>query len=548
MTKTLLTLEGVTCVLPDGRTLFSDLNASFDERPTGLVGRNGVGKSVLARMVAGLSEPTHGRCIRASGVYYLAQHVDSGGELSVAALAGVGEMFAALERIEAGSTDPRDFDVVGDRWDVRERLRDALSAEGLPHVQGAGSAATLSGGEAMRVALLGARLHDADYLILDEPSNHLDRDARSALRLWLRAWNGGLLVVSHDRELLGDMERIVELSSQGLRSYGGDYAFYAEARDQERAAARRSLDASRVERKRAELTMRERQERQARRQARGRRDADDANLPRISLGGRKSRSEATAGKLIRQRDATRAALAEKVADAARGVTDDAVPALLAPETVRVDGRRVALLEGVVLPHARGGTQAIDLVLRGSQRVGVTGPNGSGKSTLLHLLAGRIAPTAGTVDVPVRAAWLDQRLATLDATRPLIEQMREAAPSAGEDALRLRLALLGLDAAKVGLPAGKLSGGERLKAALAHALATEPPAGLLLLDEPGNHLDIASLEALEAMLRQYDGALVVVSHDEAFLDRLDLTDRLSATPEGWRMQPWGFAHEVFANDR
>ncbi|MGN6091834.1 MAG: ATP-binding cassette domain-containing protein, partial [Luteibacter jiangsuensis] len=260
--------------------------------------------------------------------------------------------------------------------------------------------------------------------------------------------------------------------------------------------------------------------------------------PRPILGGAgPGGCPAPPGKLERQREAAREALAAKVADAARHVNEDVAPALLVPGTARVARRRVAVLHDVVLPHVRGGARTIDVVFRGSQRIGVTGPNGSGKSTLLHVLAGRIAPLSGSIDVPVRVAWLDQRLATLNPARPLIVQMREAAPSVAEDTLRLRLALLGLDARKIGIPTGSLSGGERVKAALAHALVAEPPPELLLLDEPGNHLDIASLEALEAMLMQYEGALVVVSHDQAFLDRLALTDRLSPTPEGWRLLPW-----------
>ncbi|NID16393.1 ABC-F family ATP-binding cassette domain-containing protein [Luteibacter yeojuensis] len=537
MTKTFLTLDRVTCVLPDGRTLFSDLSETFNERRTGLVGRNGVGKSVLARILAGTDEPTAGRCVRNGTVHYLAQRVADDGDLSVAALAGVGDIVAALDRIEAGSSDPRDFDIVGDRWTLRERLRDALEAEGLAHVDPAGGAATLSGGEAMRVALLGARLYGAGYLILDEPTNHLDAGGRDALRQWLHAWPGGLLVISHDRELLAAMERIVELTPAGLRIYGGNYGFYEAARREEREAAQRALDASRIERKRGELALREQQERQVRRQARGRREAGDANLPRIMLGGRKHRSETTTGKLSRRHDAARERLAEKVTDAARRVDGEVPPALLVPEAGRVTGRRVALLEDVTLPYVRDGARTVDLILRGGQRVGVTGPNGCGKSTLLRVLAGRAAPLSGRASLPARTAWLDQRLSTLDPARPLIAQMRESAPAAGDDAIRLRLALLGLDADKVTMPAGNLSGGERLKAALSHALVAEPPPQLLLLDEPGNHLDIASLDALETMLLQYEGTLVVVSHDAVFLDRLDLTDRLSPTAEGWRMQPW-----------
>ncbi|SEW28244.1 ABC-F family ATP-binding cassette domain-containing protein [Luteibacter sp. 329MFSha] len=536
MTTTYLALDGASFILPDGRTLFSDLHDTFDERRTGLVGRNGVGKSVLARVLAGQAEATSGRVVRHGTVYYLAQRVADDVDETVASLAGVGATIDALGRIEAGSSDPADFDAVDDRWDARERLRDALDADGLAHVGVGDPARRLSGGEAMRVALLGARLRGADYLILDEPSNHLDGAARVALLDWIRAWPGGLLVVSHDRTLLRAMERIVELTPSGLRSYGGGYDVYAEARQRERENALRELEARKAERKRGEAALRDQRERQERRQSRGRKDAADANQAPILLGGQKGRSEASAGRLRRRQEDARDALSARVADASKRVDDDASVALLVPAGTAGGPRRVALLDGVTLPFVRGAAARVDLIVGAGQRIGVVGPNGSGKSTLLHVLAGNRDPIDGRRDVPARVAFLDQRLAALDASRPLIDQMREANPAAGEDALRLRLALLGIDAGGISAKVGSLSGGERLKAALAHALVAEPPPGLLLLDEPGNHLDLASLEALEAMLSQYDGALVVVSHDEAFLDRLGLTHRLEVTASGWVMQP------------
>src|SRR6201989_82088 len=144
MTTTYLTLDGVTFVLPDGRTLFSELSETFNARHTGLVGRNGVGKSVLARILAGQREPAHGRCRRVGTVYYLAQRVADDSQESVAMLAGVGAAIAALERIEAGSSDPLDFDTLGDRWTVREQLRDALDAEGLDHADATTPTSALS--------------------------------------------------------------------------------------------------------------------------------------------------------------------------------------------------------------------------------------------------------------------------------------------------------------------------------------------------------------------------------------------------------------------
>lgn len=168
---------------------------------------------------------------------------------------------------------------------------------------------------------------------------------------------------------------------------------------------------------------------------------------------------------------------------------------------------------------------------------MVGANGSGKSSLLQLLAGRLAPVRGSCVVPVRTACLDQHVSLLDPARSVLEQLLADDPAANESVLRTRLALLGLDSDAVQRPGAMLSGGERLKAALACALYRREPAELLLLDEPDNHLDLAALAALEQMLRHYRGALVVVSHDAVFLDRLALDTRLAPTVDGWQVSAW-----------
>jgi ATPase subunit of ABC transporter with duplicated ATPase domains len=539
MTNPYLALESVAYALADGRALFSELNETFDQRRTGLVGRNGVGKSVLARLLAGELAPSSGRCVRQGSVYYLSQRIANDGAATVAQLAGVQSIMAALARIEAGGGDPADFDLVGDAWDIRQRLDAELERQGLRHLRPDTDAATLSGGEAMRVALAGAWLADADFLILDEPSNHLDRAARLALSEQLRRWPKGLLVISHDRQLLADMERIVELSPQGLLSYGGGYAFYAECRARERENAAQTLEQRKLERKREEHAMREQQERQARRQAAGKHNAQQANQAKILLGTQKNRSQNSAGKLRQQQAELREQLSRRVADAARLAGDERAVAMvgLNAAAATASQRRAAELEDVVLPFAPAATRDISLLLTARQRIGVIGPNGCGKSTLLRLLAGQLTPLAGRREVWAATAYLDQHLAGLPPQRSAIEQLTAANGQLGAGELRSRLALMGLDAQRAALPSGLLSGGERLKAALACALYADPPARLLLLDEPSNHLDLASVEALESVLRQYQGALLVVTHDDAFINALDLTDRLSAGPDGWRLEPW-----------
>ncbi len=535
MTYPHLALDSASFILPDGRLLLSGLTEHFDTRHTGLVGRNGVGKSVLARLLAGELAPSSGRCIRAGRVHYLSQQIDHVISGSLAALAGVQDVLDALARIDGGGIDPLDFDMVGERWDLPARLRHALDQAGLGHLDAATPARSLSGGEAMRVALLGAMLSDADFLILDEPTNHLDGASRQALASQLRAWKRGLIVVSHDRALLGQMERIVELSPQGLRSYGGNYDFHVAARAAEQDSAARELDHARQSMQREERAMREQCERQQRRQAQGAREGKAANQARILLGRQKERSENSAGRLRQQHEEAREALQQRVRVAARHLHDEGTVRLHATAVDAAAGRRVVALEDVELPFAAPALRRLSLVVTGRQRIGLTGPNGSGKSTLLKVIAGELAPLAGCVTRDPACAWLDQRLQTLDPARSTIEQLLERNRGTGQDRLRTYLAQIGLDAHKVAQPTGQLSGGERLKAALACALYADPPARLLLLDEPGNHLDLASLVALEAMLAQYGGALVVVSHDEVFLERLGLTHRLEATAAGWQLR-------------
>ncbi|MDR5907015.1 ABC-F family ATP-binding cassette domain-containing protein [Franzmannia qiaohouensis] len=535
MTKPHLVLQDVSLVLPDGRALFSGLHEQFNLSPTGLVGRNGVGKTLLARILAGLLQPTTGHCRRSGSVHYLAQLVAHPDHATVAELAGVRHTLDALARIESGSTAAEDFDAVGDDWDIQPRLRLELERNGLSHLDAETPAGALSGGEAMRVSLIGAMLSGADFLILDEPSNHLDRPNRQALIEQLRRWPRGLIVVSHDRQLLESMQRIVELSSLGLHSYGGNYSFYAAAKAHERHSALETLAERKLERQRQAQAMRNQLERQERRQARGKRLGKEANQAKVLLDAQKERSDVSSGTLRKHQAACLAQLNQRVRDAAQQVEEETPIALHDIPVAQAAKRRVAELDGVELPYIAGATRHISLIVSGQQRIAIVGPNGCGKSTLMRLMAGRGAPLAGACKVTSECAYLDQRLQNLDPEKTVLEQLLSANRMSSEAEQRMRLAQLGLNAQKIATPSESLSGGERLKAALACILYADTSPQLLLLDEPNNHLDLPSAQALESMLRSYQGALMVVSHDDAFLDNLGLTDRLLADEQGWRLE-------------
>ncbi len=529
---TCVTLESVSYHLPDGSSLFTNLDLHIDHRRTGLVGRNGVGKSLLARLIAGHISSFTGRCTRSGTVYYLAQHVSPEPGHTVADLAGVRPVISALERIEQGSTEQADFDCIGERWGIRQQLLDQLAQNNLAHLTPSTPASALSGGEAMRVALMGALLSQADLLILDEPTNHLDHQHRRALHEQLLNWPNGLLVISHDRDVLEHMEVIVELSSMGLTRYGGGFSFYTQAKAEQLRAAQLQLASAKLERKRQEQALREQKERLERSQSRGHKQASDANQAKVLLGRQKERSQASSGKLRVQQDAAREQLSAQVRQAASQVEEQQAIFVYPPQACQSAPVQIAELIDARLPQGAEHLRSINLTLTRGQRIALVGPNGCGKSTLLKVLAGQLPVVSGQARTFVTTAYLDQHLGLLKPERSVLEQLQSLNRQLNEGELRTRLAQLGLNADRINLPCNRLSGGERLKASMACVFYAASPTQLLLLDEPANHLDLPSVQALESMLKQYSGTLVVTSHDEVFLTAIGVTHRLEASPTGW----------------
>src|SRR5450830_424965 len=506
-----LQLDRLSHVLPDGRTLFSDLQFTFAPHRIGLVGDNGVGKSVLGRLLAG----QHG------SMHYVPQELDPVRYPTVAALAGVATVLAALSRIADGSLDPDDYALVGDRWDAPARLRQALDALNLRHVDADTPTVNLSGGERQRIALQGAWLSQADWLLLDEPSNHLDAQQRGRLVVQMARWPRGLLLISHDRSLLAHVDEIVELSAQGLRSYGGNYDFYAQQRALEQAGFAAALQSEKAAARRAQREAQQQLERQQKRVTRGEREGREGNQSKLLLDAKKEQSQDSQGRLRLRAQEAQQERRQWVLDASARCAPDTERLLLAPESVVPNGKLMLELRDLVLPH--GSAQPLTLVLSGPRRLAVTGDNGSGKSTLLGVIAGQLAPAGGELRCPARLAWLDQHAAGSDGDLSAIARLQARNSLLSEGELRTRLALLGLAGARATVPSRLLSGGERMKVALAAELYAQPPPQLLLLDEPDNHLDLTSLQALAQMLRLYRGALLVVSHDQAFLQELMLDD-------------------------
>lgn len=530
----LVTLNGVAARTPDGRGLFDNLTLAFGRERTAVVGRNGVGKTTLLRLVAGLAEPAEGSVTRIGSVGWLAQAQTPADDETIADTLGVAEPLAILHRVLAG--DGSLDDMAEADWTLEERMQTALAEVGLAVLPLDRRTADLSGGEQTRLRLAGLKLAAPDLLVLDEPTNHLDAEARAMIADVVGDWPGGVVLVSHDRALLRRVDRIVELSSLGARVHGGGWDLFIERRDAERAAAERDLEQAERAIGRVQRETQMAQERQARRDRAGKAARANNSDPKILLDAQAQRAEESGARGQRLAERKRQAVEADLAQARERVERVRQLALSMPATGLPVGRLVLNLNEAVVTveDDRRLLGPLCLRLTGPERVAVVGPNGAGKTTLLKLIAGLIEPSSGSVERPVRAALLDQQAAMLKPDETLVDGWLRLNPQGTLNAARAALARFLFRNVQADRRVGELSGGERLRAALACVMTGAQPPQLLVLDEPTNHLDIESVEAVEAALSAYDGALVVVSHDADFIHNLRV-DRTIVLKSG-QLQP------------
>ncbi|KHL26520.1 ABC transporter [Croceibacterium mercuriale] len=511
-----LTLSHITAATPDGYRLFGGLSLAIGAERVGLVGRNGSGKSTLLRIAAGLAEPLQGTVARVGTSGTLAQHWPE--EHFVARALGVEEEIARIDRIVAGGGSPADF--ASADWNLMPRIEQALAEVALPDLPLDRSIGTLSGGERTRVGLARLTLEQPDMLLLDEPTNNLDLAGCAAVHQFVAQWRGGVLIASHDRALLEGMDRIVELTPVGVHIVTGGWSAFTAQREAERMQATAELDRSAAALRATERAAQAAREAKDRRDKAGRAFAASGSEPRILSGMKAERAQNSAGH-------ARTITARLVDEAGNRLQDARVRVeVLTPLTISLltsgvpSTADVLTLDAVEVNVGQRRLGPWTLAIRGPERIALVGSNGSGKTTLLKVAAGQLVPDRGTVRrADGRIAMVDQHAGPLDPADTVLDNLRTQNPAMSDEAAHAacaRFAFRNRDADRI---VGTLSGGERLRAAMAVVMAGAHAPWLLILDEPTNHLDIASIEVLEHALREFDGALLVVSHDQRFLQAI-----------------------------
>ena len=547
-----ITVSGLDFRLGDDTEIFSQLTATIPADLVGLVGDNGIGKSTFARILAGRLPASAGTVMGADSAVYIDQLLPHSTQRVDSAL-DIASARQALRRALSGEADQSDFELIGDDWDIEERALAALADLGL-HLSLSDldrSLSSFSGGQATRIGLARAALVGDTWLILDEPSNNLDEDGRALLTTLLTQRRGPTLVISHDRTLLTHMSSIIEMTDR-LRVYGGNFDDYeAMVAAEEEAKQQKVTDAKKThsieKRQRIEL-----ETKLARADRKAKKDKENKRRPKIVMNGLTNFAEKSAAKRRGDKADDEAAAWDELNAAKDALRRTSSVRLDLPDTLVHATKRVLEISTTASARAERPQTVV-----GPERIRLTGPNGAGKSTLLaailaasngeaaeaqaaargpHAAAGRIdsdehervesgppiAELFGALDISVAVptAHLDQQY-RLPGELTVMEAVRSGNPHLDPHRVHEVLAAMGLRAGRTDQICRTLSGGERFRVALASGLLQDPAPQLLILDEPGNNLDLSSLEALVTALEGFGGAMVIVTHDDRLAAELSV---------------------------
>lgn len=496
----------------NGETLFESLSCTFNRSRVGLVGKNGVGKSVLASIFSGAQRASSGAVTvtQSLAVYHQQSLHALSGDLSIAQLLGKENVLTALKQIEAGNTSAHLFELVGEQWCLPLQLMEMLDEMGLPPDFNF-PCAQLSGGQLARLQLQQVFDRDVELLILDEPSNHLDSQAKRWLIESMSQFSGAILLISHDRELLREMEEIWELSTLGLQVFGGNYDAYAKQKRMQLQAAERQL--VNVDRQRQHLQEQAQlsREKAQQRAAKGNQLRKEGSQPKVLLDSKKDKATARASNRNKNEQLRHRHLQEKEQNLKAKIEQMKVQKLYLAQMQRSSRKVISMLDVTPL---FGSAEPISLQVFAGDKIHLVGKNGSGKSTLLKTLQGQLSPKSGELQVNTRLYYLDQHFSVVSARLSMLDNLMRHCDKMLESEARTLLAGVGFRRNSVFRYGNMLSGGEKMKLAMLIA-SHQPSQPFLLLDEPDNHLDLDSKIMLAQALNAYQGGFILISHDRDF---------------------------------
>ena len=460
-------------------------------------------------------------------------HLPVDSKASISDILGVSPILQALERINNGSVDETDFDIVADHWDIEKRIQDALSTFNLWPIDLNQSFHQLSGGQKTKALLAKMLIFTADFFLFDEPTNNLDAQSRDILYQHIENTSKGVIIVSHDRKLLNKCHCIIEITTKGIDVYGGNYDFYKEQKELKRLAIEHEIQARTETLIHSKKAIQTRMERRQQNESRGRKEKikqikGKGSYNKIELKSKKGKSENT-NRRIRLQATRKLNAVNQELSAARSQFEVQEQLDVVLAQTKVPNNKVVInIENLCFGYDQQNKliNNFNCHLSGPDRVAITGPNGCGKSTLIQLIRGLLIPNAGEITVGVKTiAYLDQAVSFLNPSLSIVENFLILNPDTQPFDAYSALASFKFRNKDAEKCVGQLSGGERMRAGLAVSLMSSPPPQLIILDEPTNHLDLDAIEAIENALKLYQGAILAVSHDETFLNNIAINQTI-----------------------
>ena len=522
----MLTLQNISYIHPNKDLLFDTVCLTVNNHEKiALIGNNGTGKSTLLKIIAGELQASGGQINIGTEPYYIPQIFGHINHLTIAQALKIEGKLNAFKEILHGNATEENFNLLNDDWSIEERCKNALIYWQLTGLDWLQKMETLSGGEKAKVFLAGISIHEPELVLLDEPSNHLDLSGRQLLYDFIQSTQSALVVVSHDRKLVNLLHAVCELSKHGIRVYGGNYDFYSEQKQVEENALNQDIQSKEKELRKAKEKERETLERQERQNSRGKKQQKKEGTPQMLIDKMKNDAEKSTSKL-------KGVHAEKIGNISQEL-QHLRSSLSGMDKMKLGFDNSRLHRGKILITAKGmnfsyNTQALweenlNFQIMSGERIALKGINGSGKTTLIKLILGNIEPQTGTIDrASKQSVYIDQDYSLIDNELSVYEQAQKFnifALQEHEVKIRLNRFLFTKEAwDKSGIA---LSGGERMRLALCCLTINSQSPDLIVLDEPTNNLDIQNIKILTNAINEYQGTLIVVSHDETFLEQINV---------------------------
>lgn len=527
-------------------TIFENLSFTIGNEKVAIAGQNGIGKSILLQLLVGELEPYSGEIIKSEvNISYFPQKFNELNFSTVADVFGFEEQVVSLRKVDEGIAEAEDYGILDGKWDCVDKIQEKMKFFSLKFDL-LRDFRTLSGGEKVKLILSSIIDKNSNFLILDEPTNNMDYESKKYFYDFVRNWQDGLIVVSHDRELLNLVDKIYELRRIGMKDtkmfvYGGNFDYWKKQKEIEEKALENKYEETNKKISYQKKMLQSEREFADKKRKQGEAGLANHKYPRKGYGLMKMAAESKRGQLVIQ-DIKRVERTEKNISELESKIEVKQKIYFKFSQNIFSNKFLVQIENLSFWYdMKQIFNDFSFEVFGGERIAIEGKNGSGKTTLLKLIMNKwivgdaslaslrsaqtLSPTMthkGEIRVNAKnIAYLDQNCDFLQNGETILKNIQSYNQNLSEKDCRDILAQFLFRTSDVHKRVVDLSGGEKLRVALACVLSDKDTPELLLLDEPTNNMDLDSIQVLENILNQYNGAIVMISHDKIFKENINI---------------------------